>query len=76
MRGGPVRFWLAGGICPDVHIAVDVLIDRESHMGRINSATASLIWKRVIKGALRREDIDLSCVSYDGTNFYTFIDTF
>lgn len=46
------------------------------HMGRINAKTAALIWKRIIKGVIRREKIDLSCVSYDGTNFYTFIDTF
>ena len=46
------------------------------HMGRINSGTASLIWKRIIEDVIRREDIDLSSVSYDGTNFYTFIDTF
>lgn len=46
------------------------------HMDRINSGTASLIWKRIIEDVIRREDIDLSSVSYDGTNFYTFIDTF
>jgi len=46
------------------------------HMDRIDVKTAALIWKRIIEGVLRREDIDLSSVSYDGTNFYTFIDTF
>ena len=46
------------------------------HMDRIDAKTASSIWKRIIKGVLRRENIDLSSVSYDGTNFYTFIDTF
>jgi len=46
------------------------------HMDRIDAKTASSIWKRIIKGVVRREDIDLSSVSYDGTNFYTFIDTF
>jgi len=45
-------------------------------MDRIDAKTASSIWKRVIKDVVRREDIDLSSVSYDGTNFYTFIDTF
>ena len=46
------------------------------HMDRINAKTAALIWKRIIKGVIKREKIDLSSVSYDGTNFYTFIDTF
>ena len=46
------------------------------HMDRINAKTAASIWKHIIKGAIKREDIDLSSVSYDGTNFYTFIDTF
>ena len=46
------------------------------HMDRINAKTASSIWKHIIKGVIKREDIDLSSVSYDGTNFYTFIDTF
>jgi len=46
------------------------------HMDRINAKAAALIWKRIIKGVVKREQIDLSSVSYDGTNFYTFIDTF
>jgi transposase len=46
------------------------------HMDKINAQMAASIWKRVIKGVVEREDIDLSSVSYDGTNFYTFIDTF
>ncbi len=46
------------------------------HMDRINAKTAASIWKRTIQGVLRREKIDLSSVSYDGTNFYTFINTF
>ena len=46
------------------------------HMDRINAKTAASIWKRIIKGVVKREAIDVSSVSYDGTNFYTFIDTF
>lgn len=46
------------------------------HMDRIRDDAANLIWKSVIKGAIKRELIDLSSISYDGTNFYTFIDTF
>jgi hypothetical protein len=34
------------------------------------------IWKRILKGVVRSRDIDLSRVSYDGTNFYTFLATF
>ena len=34
------------------------------------------IWKNILKGVVQREKINLSSVSYDGTNFYTFIDTF
>jgi transposase len=46
------------------------------HMDRIDSETARNIWKNLLQATLRREPIDLSSVSYDGTNFYTFIDTF
>lgn len=33
-------------------------------------------WMKLINMILEKEKIDLSCVSYDGTNFYTFIGTF
>ncbi len=46
------------------------------HMDRIDDDKPSQIWKNIIKGVVERENIDLSSVSYDGTNFYTFIDTF
>lgn len=46
------------------------------HMDRIDTNTAKSIWEQIIKGVVEREDIDLSSISYDGTNFYTFIDTF
>jgi|TARA_B100001971_G_C18226310_1_gene560674 transposase len=46
------------------------------HMDRINADTAPSIWKNIVKGVVKRENIDLSSVSYDGTNFYTFINTF
>jgi len=46
------------------------------HMDKIDAATAASIWKNVIEGVVEREGIDLSSVCYDGTNFYTFIDTF
>ena len=46
------------------------------HMDRFDDEKSSQIWKNIIKGVVKRENIDLSSVSYDGTNFYTFIDTF
>lgn len=47
------------------------------HMDKIQGDTALSIWKSILKGVVQREGIDLSSsVSYDGTNFYSFIDTF
>lgn len=46
------------------------------HMHRIDVESAAAIWKALLRGAVRREQMDLSAISYDGTNFYTFIDTF
>jgi transposase len=45
-------------------------------MDKIKGEKALTIWKNILKRATEREKIDLSSVSYDGTNFYTFIDTF
>jgi transposase len=46
------------------------------HMDKIDLKDAREIWHRLITRTLEREKVDLSSVSYDGTNFYTFIDTF
>ncbi len=46
------------------------------HMDRIDVPTAQAIWQQLIDAVLQREQIQLSQVCYDGTNFYTFIDTF
>jgi transposase len=46
------------------------------HMDRIPPQTAQAIWQQLIAAVLQREQIELSQVCYDGTNFYTFIDTF
>ena len=46
------------------------------HMNRIGEQEAAEIWKRVFQGVIRREAVDPASISYDGTNFYTFIDTF
>jgi transposase len=46
------------------------------HMDKISANAVLSIWKNILRGVAKRERIDLSSVSYDGTNFYTFIDTF
>lgn len=46
------------------------------HMEKISPKIGPQIWESLIKGVIARENIDLSSISYDGTNFYTFIDTF
>lgn len=46
------------------------------HMDQIDESVADAIWRNLLEGVIRREQIDLSPVSYDGTNFYTFLDTF
>src|SRR5271157_5917191 len=45
-------------------------------MERIKPAKAPVIWEQLIGAVLEREHIELSQICYDGTNFYTFIDTF
>jgi transposase len=45
-------------------------------MDRIDGPTAQAIWQQLLDAVLQREQIPLSQVCYDGTNFYTFIDTF
>jgi transposase len=46
------------------------------HMDRIEAQAAQSIWQNLIAAVLEREQLQLSQVCYDGTNFYTFIDTF
>ncbi len=46
------------------------------HMKRVDEEKAHEIWEQLISNVLQREQIDLSEISYDGTNFYTFINTF
>jgi transposase len=46
------------------------------HMDRIDADTAQTIWQQLIAEVLQREQLPLSEICYDGTNFYTFIDTF
>ncbi len=46
------------------------------HMHKLDAAAVAAIWLNLLQGVVRREQLDLSAISYDGTNFYTFIDTF
>jgi transposase len=46
------------------------------HMDAVTPAAATAIWKDLITDVVARQRIDLSSIGYDGTNFYTFLDTF
>jgi transposase len=46
------------------------------HMDAVPVEKAREAWQRIIAECLKRESISLEDVCYDGTNFYTFIDTF
>jgi transposase len=46
------------------------------HMDRIQPELALKMWTHIIKHVIADEALELSSVCYDGTNFYTFIDTF
>ena len=46
------------------------------HMDLMEAQSAQSIWQQLMDAVLQREQIQLSEVCYDGTNFYTFIDTF
>ncbi len=46
------------------------------HMEAIPPAKAVEAWTAIIGSTIGREAVDLSRVSYDGTNFYSFISTF
>jgi transposase len=46
------------------------------HMHRLSQDTALSIWKELLQRVVQQERVDLSSISYDGTKFYTFLDTF
>jgi transposase len=46
------------------------------HMESLTAEQAGKAWAEIIGGVVAREQVDLSRISYDGTNFYTFIGTF
>ena len=47
-----------------------------NHMDRIPETTCAAIWRDILQGVVQREGLSLESICYDGTNFYTFIDTF
>jgi transposase len=46
------------------------------NMSTITDVKIKTAWMKLINAVMDREEVDLSCVSYDGTNFYTFIGSF
>jgi len=46
------------------------------HMDAVKPEAATAIWNDLVKDVVQCEGIDLSSICYDGTNFYTFLDTF
>lgn len=46
------------------------------NMSQIKENKIQTAWMRLVNSVLDREDIDLSSVSFDGTNFYSFIGSF
>jgi transposase len=46
------------------------------HMDAVQPEAATAIWNDLVQDVVERERIDLSSIGYDGTNFYTFLDTF
>jgi len=46
------------------------------HMDAIAMDKIEVAWSSIIKNTLKREAIELKDICYDGTNFYSFIDTF
>jgi transposase len=46
------------------------------HMERIQESDVLPIWQSILERLVQREGLDLSSICYDGTNYYTFIDTF
>lgn len=46
------------------------------NMSSISYVDIQSIWLKIVNTILDREQIDLSCASFDGTNFYTFIGSF
>ena len=46
------------------------------NMSQVTEDHIRKAWMKLVNGVLDRERIDLSCASFDGTNFYSFIGSF
>jgi len=46
------------------------------NMSTIKEDKIQIAWMKLVNSVLDHENIDLSCASYDGTNFYSFIGSF
>ena len=46
------------------------------NMSKIKEEEINVVWKQLVDSVIEQENIDLSCASFDGTNFYTFIGSF
>jgi transposase len=46
------------------------------NMSAITEDKIKFAWMKLVNSVLDQEKLDLSCTSYDGTNFYTFIGSF
>ena len=46
------------------------------NMSTVKEDAMQSAWMKLINSVLNRENIDLSCASFDGTNFYSFIGSF
>jgi transposase len=46
------------------------------NMSTITENKINTVWMKLVNSVLDRVNIDLSCASYDGTNFYSFIGSF
>ncbi|MBE7502176.1 MAG: hypothetical protein HS113_18130 [Verrucomicrobiales bacterium] len=72
----PVSGVVLGRVVPE--LGAEALSSQRfwDHLERWEPETMQALWKGLLERAVRREGIDLSRLCYDGTNFYTFIDTF
>jgi len=72
--------WLNGTVLARAvqEVSVEALSSQRfwDHLQRWDPEKVRALWKGLLERAVERERIDLSRLCYDGTNFYTFIDTF
>lgn len=72
--------WLAGTVLVrEVAGVAEAAVSSQrfwDHWERWQPERQQSLWKGLLERAVEREGIDVSRLCYDGTNFYTFIDTF